>query len=308
MKSYITLDGGTTNTRISIVSDGKIVDTLKISSVNNKVSYKKVIKEKIKELLKKNAYKEYDIIRILASGTMATSEFGLYPLEHLVVPVNIEKLKKESCEVLLPEISNIPFVIIRGVKTTCDSLENADMMRGEEAEIMGIMSSDDKECMYILMGTHTKIVKIDEKGNIVDICSMLSGELIEAVSKNTILVHSLEFEKSVLDREYIKKGYRYCKEKGINESLFKVRILKNIFHETDSKVYSFFIGAILCGEVEYVLNSNVKKIVIGGNKYLKEAIAMLLEEYMNGQVVCLSNEIVDSSVSLGLVRIFEFTM
>ena len=308
MKSYITIDGGTTNTRISIVSDGKIVDTLKVSGINNKAGHKEAVKEKIKELLKKNAYRETDIIRILASGTMATSELGLYPLEHLVIPVDIEKLKKESCEVLLPEISDIPFVFIRGVKTLCDSLENADMMRGEETEIMGIMSPDDKECMYMLMGSHTKIVKTDDEGNIVDLCTMLTGEMLEAISKDTILKHAVHFDGSVLDREYIKRGYMYCKEKGMNESLFKVRILKNIFQETDSEIYSFFIGAVLHGEVEYVLNSNVKRIVIGGNKYLKEAIAMLLDEYMDGQVVCLSNDIVDSSVSAGLVKIFEYSI
>lgn len=308
MKSYITIDGGTTNTRISIVSDGKIVDTLKVIGINDKAGYKETVKEKIKELLKMNAYREADIIRILATGTMATSELGLYPLEHLVVPVNIEKLKKESCEVLLSEISDIPFVFIRGVKTMCDSLENADMMRGEEAEIMGIMSPDDEECMYMLMGTHTKIVKTDDEGHIVDVCTMLTGEMLEAISRDTILKHAIRFDESVLDREYIKRGYMYCKEKGMNEALFKVRILKNIFQATDSRIYSFFIGAVLCGEVEYVLNSNVKRIVIGGNKYLKEAVAMLLDEYMNGQVVCLSNEIVDSSVSAGLVKIFEYSI
>ena len=51
----------------------------------------------------------------------------------------------------------------------------------------------------------------------------------------------------------------------------------------------------------------MKRIVIGGNEYLKEAVRMLLEEYMDGEVVCLSKEVVDSSVSAGLVKIFEYT-
>lgn len=305
MRNYITIDAGTTNTRISIVSDGNIVDTLKVSSANDIESYKTAVRNKINEILEKNTYKEDDIIRILATGTMITSELGIYPLEHTVVPVNIQKLKRESREVLIPEISNIPFVVVRGVKTECDALESADMMRGEESELMGIISEGDEKCVYMLMGSHSKIVKTDDNGNIVDICTMLTGELAEAVSKNTILKHSVFFEGSVLDKEYIKKGYNYCREKGINETLFKVRILKNIFNQTNSQVYSFFMGAILCGEVEYVLNSKVKKIVIGGNKYLKEAVAMLLEEYMDGKIECLSKEEVDASVSAGLVKIFE---
>ena len=306
MKNYITVDGGTTNTKISIVSDRKIVDTLRISSKTEQAAYKLALKEAIGELLKKNAYTEQDILCVLVSGTMATAEYGLYPMDHLVTPVNMEMLKKHACRIALPEIANIPFVIIPGVKTPCNCLEDADMMRGEETEIMGLINSGDPACMYMLMGSHTKFVKTDDSGNIVDICTMLTGELIEAVATGTILKHAELLEKSVLDREYLKKGYLYCRAKGINEAFFKVRVLKNIFRETNSAVYSFFIGAALCADVEYVLKSKVEKVVVGGNAHLKEAVAMLLEEYMDGQVICLSKEIVEASVSIGAVKIFEW--
>ena len=308
MKNYITIDGGTTNTKISIVSDGKIIDTLKTRSISDTENYKIIVKDKINELLKKTGYEEKDIIRILISGTMATSEFGLYPLDYVLTPANIEILKRESCEVSMPEISTIPFVVIRGVKTNGDSLDKVDAMRGEESELAGIMSANDKSCVYMLMGSHTKIITTDDNGNIVDICTMLSGELIEAVSKLTILKNSLVFEGSTLDSEYIKKGYNYCSEKGLNEALFKVRVLKNIFQETNSRIYSFFLGAILHGEVQYILNSGAKKIVVGGNKFLKEAVFMLLKEYAQGDIMCLSDDVVENAVSLGLVKIFEYEL
>ena len=305
MKNYITIDSGTTNTKISIVSNRKIVDTRKISSKTQQAAYKVALKDAIGELLKKNAYTERDILCVLVSGTMATAEYGLYPMEHLVTPVNMEMLKKHACQITLPEIADIPFVIIPGVKTACDSLENADMMRGEETEIMGLINPGDPACMYMLMGSHSKFVKTDDAGNIVDICTMLTGELIEAVATGTILKHATLFEESALDREYLKKGYQYCREKSINEAFFKVRVLKNIFQETNSAAYSFFVGAALYADVEYVLKAQVRKVVIGGNAHLKEAAKILLEEYMNEQVICLSEEAVDSSVSMGLVKIFE---
>lgn len=305
MYNYITIDGGTTNTRISIVSDGKIIDTLKIKSDSNTEKYKIVIKDNINELLKKNGFEEKDIIRILITGTMATAEFGICPLDYVVTPVNIKMLKKESCEVVIPEISDIPFVVIRGVKTKGDSLDKVDTMRGEESELAGIMSVNDKSCVYMLMGSHSKIITTDDNGNIVDICTMLSGELIEAVSKLTILKNTLVFEESTLDSEYIKKGCNYCFEKGFNEALFKVRLLKTVFQESNSRIYSFFLGAILHGEVEYILNSDAKKIVVGGNKFLKDAAFMLLKEYVQCDVMCLSDEVVENAVPLGLVKIFE---
>lgn len=306
MKTYITVDGGTTNTKISIVSDRKIVDTLKISSKSRQAEYKAALKAAIAELLRKNGYTQQDICCVTVSGTMATAEYGLYPMEHLVAPVNMEMLHKYARRITLPEIADIPFVIIPGVKTPCDTLENADMMRGEETEIMGLIDPGDPASMYLLMGSHSKFVKTDDAGNIVDICTMLTGELIEAVATGTILQHAALFENSTLDREFLKKGYQYCLEKGINEAFFKVRVLKNIFQESGSAVYSFFVGAALCADVEYVRRSQVKKVVIGGNAHLKEAVAMLLEEYMEGQTLCLSKETVDNSVPIGAVKIVEW--
>ena len=307
MYNYITIDGGTTNTRISIVSDGKIIDTRKIKSDSNTEKYKIVIKDNINELLK-NGFEEKDILRILITGTMATAEFGIYPLDYVVTPVNIAILKRESCEVVIPEISDIPFVVVRGVKTQGDSLDKVDAMRGEESELAGIMSANDKSCVYMLMGSHSKIIRTDDNGNIIDICTMLSGELIEAVSKSTILKNTLVFDGSTLDREFIKKGCNYCLEKGFNEALFKVRLLKTVFQESNSRIYSFFLGAILHGEVQYILNSDAEKIVIGGNKFLKEAAFMLLKEYVQCDVMSLSDDVVENAVSLGLVKIFEYEL
>ena len=59
------------------------------------------------------------------------------------------------------------------------------------------------------------------------------------------------------------------------------------------------------GEVEYILNSDAKKIVVGGNKFLKDAAFMLLKEYVQCDVMSLSDEVVENAVPLGLVKIFE---
>ena len=58
MKNYITIDGGTTNTKISIVSDGRIIDTLKTRSNSDTENYKIIVKDTINELLKKTGYEE----------------------------------------------------------------------------------------------------------------------------------------------------------------------------------------------------------------------------------------------------------
>ena len=310
MKRYITIDGGTTNTRISMVCDGNIVTTLKMnlgarSCGENIEEYKSALKCKIEEIIDKNQCSSSDVICVIASG-MITSELGLFPLEHLVVPVGISELNAGMVETAISDVTDIPFVFIRGIKTSCENLECADMMRGEEAETIGVASENDDDCIYMLMGSHSKIIKTDENGRIVSFSTMLTGELTESVANHTILKNSVVFTDEDADIEYLKKGYEYCKKRGINETLFKTRILKNLFGESDNAVYSFFMGAILCGEIEYVLKENPKKVVVGGNKKLRETVSVLLDEYFNGKIVCLSDERVEKANAMGMVKIFEY--
>lgn len=308
MAVYITIDGGTTNMRISLVNNGHVVDTLKYSvgakdGVEDKTVIKKTVKEGITRILSRNAMRESDITRILASG-MITSESGLFPLEHIYLPAGIEELKKTSYEVVIKDVTDIPFVFVRGIKTNNHCLNDADMMRGEETELMGIVNND-SSAIYALMGSHTKLVQVDKKGKICDFTTMLTGELISAISRHTILKESFKITDCEIDNEYLIKGYELCKKIGLGEALFKVRILKNLFLAENDKVYSFFMGTILCNEVSYILKKDIKKVVIGGNRALKTALAKMIRQITDIEVVCLEDEVVDKSVSMGLIKIYE---
>mgnify|MGYP003308680857 CR=1 FL=1 len=79
MNTYITIDGGTTSTRVNFFKNGEIRDTIKLDigarvSIGNHEKYKTEIKKAIDEIVLRN--KTSKIERILASG-MITSEFGL---------------------------------------------------------------------------------------------------------------------------------------------------------------------------------------------------------------------------------------
>ena len=120
MKNYITVDGGTTNTRVGLVRDGKTVGSVRISlgaraGMGGTAPLAKKIREAIFSLLSDNGLSECDVERILASG-MITSEFGLCKLDHISLPAGIAELHASMHEVTLPEISTVPFVFIRGVR------------------------------------------------------------------------------------------------------------------------------------------------------------------------------------------------
>ena len=118
MSTYITIDGGTSSTRVNLLRDKVIIDKVKINigvkdSIGNREKYTQAIKEAIDTIISKN--KDSVIERILASG-MITSEFGLCNLPHINVPAGINELHDAIYETTISELSDIPFVFIRGVK------------------------------------------------------------------------------------------------------------------------------------------------------------------------------------------------
>lgn len=312
MKRYITIDGGTTNTRINLVENERIIAAKKLNrgaraGIDDREGLKLELKQAISELLNENNLCETDIIKILASG-MITCEFGLYEVPHITAPAGISKLHDTMVEVKFPEISSIPFVFIRGVRVNSESLGECDMMRGEETELMGLMSlcGGDCESVYVLPGSHSKIIRTDANGSITDFSTMLTGEMLMALANGTILKDAIDLSVVECDESFLVEGYKFAKAEGINKSLFKVRILKNIFQKNPTEVYSFYLGAILADEIDNILESSAKNIFIGGNYRIKTATATLLSAVSDKNIIVISDEFVERSTAVGAIRIYEY--
>ena len=307
MATYLTLDGGTTNTRISLVYDGNVVDTVKFpvgakAGIDNNELLRKTIKDGISDILSRNKVKENDVSAVLASG-MITSEFGLYKLDHTLLPAGLKELHETSHKIFLNDISDIPFVFIRGVKALGEELSDCDMIRGEETELMGIMSEND--CVYVLPGSHSKIIRVDGEGRITDFRTALTGEMFWALSQNTILRGTLNVSDSAADTEYLLKGYDYCVKHGINEALFKTRVMKAMFNPSQIQVNNYFLGVILAEEIKIITDLAPKKVIIGGRRQFKDALCDILTSRTDISVKKLSESEVDLSVCRGAVRIYE---
>lgn len=310
MANYITIDGGTTNTRITLVRDYKVVDTFEFNvgaavGCENNQLLKSVIKQGIGDILLNNNIQEQDIERILASG-MITSEGGLLCLDHITAPCGIEELSNALYEVVIEDISKVPFVFVRGIKTDGENLDEIDMIRGEETEIMGISRNPEKDCLYVLPGSHSKLIYTDEHKRICKFTTELTGELISAVLCNTLLKNSIDFENCEIDKDYLQKGYTYSKENGINAALFKVRVLDKLLHCRKYEVFSFFIGCALQNEVDNIIKSNANKIIIGGKKELKTPTAILVRKNSDKKVVEIPENITAYATAYGAINIYEY--
>ncbi len=312
MATYITIDGGTTNTRISLVCDGCIKQTLKINigaqkSIEGTKPLRQALKDAIASLLTANSLAEQDVCRILASG-MITSEFGLCKLDHIAVPAGLCELSNATHEVVLEDISSIPFVFVRGVKSVSQDIGGTDMMRGEETELMGIIEPSHGECIYVLPGSHSKIIRCDDRGRITAFSTLLTGEMLFALSQNTILKDAVDFSIDECDTDFLLQGYHYAETKGISEGLFKVRVLKNLFGTNPAEVYSFYMGVVLQPEIKRIAEYGIPKVIIGGKKQLRSAMYAILSEVSSMNVISLKDEDVEISVPRGLIRIYENKM
>ena len=306
MKKHITIDSGTSNTRISLVCDGKAVKTLSFSvgatkNIGNRSILSQTVKNGIETLLHDTAQNESDIECVICCG-MITSEFGLLELAHIPTPVSIKEMHKNVYKCLLPEIANIPFAFIRGVKSDFSSLETADVMRGEETEVVGAFKGDG---LYVLPGSHSKIISVDETCTIKDFKTMLTGEMLFAITQDTILKDAVTLGDFDVDETALKDGYFYAKTHGINEALFKIRLLKTHFGKTDVERYNFLLGVILQDEIDYILSKNAKKIYIGGRKAIKNATALLLKTFSQSEIAALSDTDVENSLISGMLKIYK---
>ena len=307
MNTYITIDGGTTSTRINLLQNGEITDKIKLNigaraSIGNREQYVGEIKRAVDEILLRN--RADNVKRILASG-MITCEFGLCNLPHIKAPAGLCELHESMYETTISEISDIPFVFVRGVKADSEDFASFDMMRGEETELMGVMKEEYGECVYVLPGSHSKIIKTDTQGRIISFSTMLTGEMLASLSQYTILKDAVDITTPEISLEYLLKGYDYTQSAGINKALFKSRVLKNSFSCSKEEVYSFFMGTILCDEILHIINEKAKTVVIGGREQIKRAMALLLRAKSDKNVIELDKKTVDASTSVGLVKIYE---
>lgn len=294
---YITIDGGTSNTRVYAAENGNIKLISKAAvGAHNSSGLRRFLKETLSDI------DACCIDAIIASG-MITSASGIFEVKHIAAPADLNELHLAMREALFSDICSVPFTFIPGVKIDSDKIENADIMRGEETELMGL-GEISANTAYILPGTHSKCILTDKSGRISNFFTMMTGELLEAVKKNTIIGKSFEYFES-FDEKSLSDGFEHALKNGINETLFKCRIMDILFGKSQSEIYSFCLGAVLSGELSRIANVNADSFVFGGKRTLRIPESFLFEKYFGKTTVCLDDSVCSNAAPLGAVKIYE---
>lgn len=310
--NILTIDAGTTNTRVSVwrneVFVGEAATQVGVRETaisGNRTKLQMAVRETIAAALAMAGIALEDVELILASG-MITSNVGLCEIPHLPVNVGCAQLAAGMVEVQLLEVCSQPIWFIPGVRNvvadlSLNNFEAMDMMRGEEVETMGLISRLDivGPAVIVLPGSHSKFVHVNAQREITGCVTTLAGELLQAITHNTILASSLDGEFAAeLDREMLLAGARMAASLGLGRACFAVRTLDRFAICERNARANFLLGAVLGADLLTLKNSSAMRLsrdtqfVIGGKTLLRESLALLVSEndYFCGSVQVVNDE------------------
>ncbi len=307
MERYcITIDGGTTKTRVCLWKNQKELITVKTKSIGAKSCavagntdiWKKAIREIMEEIFTEYKLPESEIEAVIASG-MLTSNLGICEIPHLEAPVNMETYYENFVEKLVPEVFGRKILFVPGLKNSMKLLSDSrqwkefDIMRGEETETYALLEKYGfgKNTICVLPGSHNKFVYVGKDGTVYGCKTTLSGELMDVITKETILSDSLQHGFLGADSyvwEKVREGYQTAKEEGITRALFLIR-LKDLFSgENVTQLRSYLLGVILQSDVDILQKrsffpeeEDVRIIVTGDSVIGKGFYDLLLAEGVN---------------------------
>ena len=301
MKQYLlTIDAGTTNTRVTLLNGcGEVCATQKSETGvrntavdGNNQRLAAAVRECLEQTLAQAGISYNEVCAVLAGG-MLTSNVGLFELPHIVAPAGLDELSAAVQEVSFPELCPIPIGFIPGVRNslstvTLDNLSEMDIMRGEEVETLAVLERHftGEPMVIILPGSHDKFVSVNGHGKITGCLTAISGELLAAVTNNTIIADAVGREyvrPESYNRELVLAGYKNAKNSGLGRACFSTRILNQFVTGSTQSAANYLLGAVLQSDIAALLGSNLVAVgqnasaVVAGKQPVQQALLDILE-------------------------------
>jgi 2-dehydro-3-deoxygalactonokinase len=255
----VAIDTGTTNTKVWVVADGEVR-----SQVHGRAGVRDVAGSRdhawlaaeirrIAEGALSDAGMVWSDVEAMVGFGMLTSELGLEEVPHLQAPVGVEQLAGSLRERRLADDIAVPLYLIPGVVCTgTPDYVHTDFMRGEETQVVGLLGSHALEppLLYVSPGSHTKFVTVNREGRIAWSFTTLSGELVWALSQETILRPLLDPAQPLVDPEAADRGAQVAREVGLSRALYMARLSNRLDGFDASSCTDFIRGAIAATDVD----------------------------------------------------------
>ncbi len=306
---WLSVDMGTTNTRISVWSKAEDPIVQKKFSMGVGLT---AVKGENRELLSrlKNALEQvldeqglfWEQIGFLAASGMISSGLGIIEIPHIPAPVGTEELAENSVVYKVPAVCPCPVLFIPGVccgmKNSHDSqVEFPDIMRGEETETVGILQKYHigEAAVILLPGSHDKAIFIDERQKIVHSGTSITGELLKALITDTILAESVEHrfpDRGELNEEWLLKGCQTASQRGTGAACFMTRVLHTNGVIDSIQARNFLLGIVLENDLKMVVThplwktGRINKVIITGDYAVGKALECIFVNKCPNIKVC----------------------
>ncbi|MEJ5067775.1 2-dehydro-3-deoxygalactonokinase [Enterobacter sp. MYb186] len=285
---FVVIDSGSSATRIYLLkfSDTRVIDKVIITEgVNSTLTsgsrdiLRQSMANGVKQLLARNGLAENDIAFIIASG-MITSNLGLHEVPHRIAPASIAELAQHTVKFAENELLalSIPVILIPGIKNDTTpswaNLRGIDLMRGEETQAAGILLGYQPRlpCTLIELGSTTKLISINEQGQIAGSITSLSGQIYAAIVKQTFVSSSVttsaEEPAEEIDRDIIDAACRSVADSGFLRTVLMTRFLQFSFPTTASQRKLFLESAMAGDDVKLFADAQQQGFNFDGDVFL----------------------------------------
>lgn len=266
------IDCGTTNTRVYVMTeDGGIagqsaekVGVRDVASTGTKLVLQEGIKKAFLQAIS-HAGIELSQVRFAIASGMITSEIGLIDLPHLVAPAGLDELAASAMTVKDLNVFplDVPVVFVRGVRNAVGEAEGLgglrkmDFMRGEEVQIMGILAGRKPKLPInvVVLSSHTKLINVNEYGQITGSITTISGQFYEALQSTSI---GKSIRPPAVDEraggyplvDIVDAAYESVTKAGFLRTMLMPRFMQVLTSTTWVERQQFVDAAIAAGDME----------------------------------------------------------
>jgi 2-dehydro-3-deoxygalactonokinase len=217
---------------------------------------------------------------------MASSSIGWREIPYARAPFHLDGRGLRSEELAWSQPNWVgPTYLISGIAN------QHDMLRGEETEIIGLMSDPSlaalrRRSLLILPGTHSKHVWIEDD-SVVDFCTFMTGELFEVLGRHSLLRASVDVDGETggharaladADHEAFQEGVRWAKDRGLAAGLFRVRTRSVLDRRSIGNNTWFMSGLLIGAEIEHIGDrAKDRPVILAATGGLSDLYSLALE-------------------------------
>lgn len=253
----LAVDSGTTSTRVYVVEDAEVRgNAFAIGGARDRALSRdsRWLEDRIWEVadaaLQDAGARWAEPDAIVGFG-MITSELGLEEVPHLDAPVDVARLASSLHLVKSTERFDRPFWLVPGVRSRGPTFDQADFMRGEETEVVGLLRGAEEVAPFLLVspGSHTKFVLVDAGDLIRWSTTTLSGELLWALHRETILADLIDVKRPLESAERVAEGAELVEQVGLGRALFMARLLNRVDNASASECSDLVHGIVAMADL-----------------------------------------------------------